>query len=160
MDNRTITPLKAPERLAKTNIKPFDLVSYARKRRYRLRNLHDGYLVPPAICREPCDRARGYWGKDDRWDAIVGHRGYVAMDGDKLSVALFYDSPYGVSVVLPRLEALGASVDQLGDMEVGATAPVEQIEQVLKLIKVSKLRPGDVRRFSSHTGAVDQAKIT
>ena len=39
-------------------------------------------------------------------------------------------------------------------MELGATVPVEQTEEVLKLIKVSKLRPGDASRFRPHTDTV------
>ena len=31
----------------------FDLTGYAKKHRYRLRNLHDGGPVPPAICKPP-----------------------------------------------------------------------------------------------------------
>ena len=132
----------------------FDLAAYARMNRYRMRNLHDGRPVPPAIQKGPCDKTRGYWGQDDRCDAIVGHHGYVAMDGDTLSIFLFYKSAKGVNRALSQLEAMDARIDQEGDMEVCATVSVEQIEEALKLIKVSKLRPGDVSRFRPHTERV------
>ncbi len=72
-------------------------------------------------------------------DAIVGARGYVAMDGEHLSVCLFYRSGKGVNQAVSRLEEIGGRIDQVGDMEVGAMVPVRQIDEVLKLIRVSKL---------------------
>ena len=132
----------------------FDLAAYACEHRYRLRNLHDGRPVPPAIQKGPCDKTRGYWGQDDRCDAIVGHNGYVAMDEDRLSVFLFYKSAKGVKKALTQLEAMDAQIDQVGDMEVCATVPVEQIEEALKLIKVSKLRPTNKGSFTPGTERV------
>ena len=117
----------------------FDLVSYAKCHRYRIRNLHDGNPVPPAIHKGPIDKTRGFWGENDRWDAIVGHKGYVAMDGADLTVCVFYKSAMGVNRSLARLQAIGASVDQVGDAEVDATVSPSRIEDVLKLIKVSKV---------------------
>ncbi len=38
-----------------------------------------------------------------------------------------------------RLEVMGASIDQVGDTELGATATVSRIRGVLKLIKVSRV---------------------
>ena len=131
-----------------------DLVAYAREHRYRLRNLHDGGPVPPAIWKPPKGYKPVYTGAEDRFDAIVGYDGYVAMDGDELSVCLFYRSTKGVNRAITRLKAMGGRMDQEGDTEVGATVPVSQIEEVLRLIKVSKLQPGDASRFRSHTDAV------
>ena len=72
----------------------FDLMAFAKQRRYRVRNLHDGHAVPPA--RPPKHGKRGpvqgYLGADDRMDAILGKRGYVAMDGERLSVFASYRS--------------------------------------------------------------------
>ena len=52
----------------------FDLVAYARKHRYRLRNLHDGGAVPPARYRKPKGERpaaqAGYVGQDERLDAL------------------------------------------------------------------------------------------
>ena len=59
----------------------------------------------------------------------------------------------GVSQAQARLETLGAGIDQVGDREVGATVPVERIEEVLNLIRVSKLRPGDAS-LESHSIAL------
>ena len=132
----------------------FDLSAYARKHRYRVRNLHDGGPVPPALPSND-DRSRtGYIGASERWNAIVGYNGYVTMDGEDLSVCLFYKSAMGVNRALVRLKAMGAEIDQVGDTEVGATVHADRIEDVLRLIRVSRLRPGDVSRFRSHTEAI------
>ena len=86
----------------------FDLVPYAREHRHRLRNLHDGGPVPPAIWRPPKGHRPVYTGAEDRWDAIVGRSGYVAMDGERLTVTLEYKTGRGVKRALIRLEAMGA----------------------------------------------------
>ena len=132
----------------------FDLLAYARKHRYRLRNLHDGGPVPPAIWKPPKGYRPVYTGAEDRFDAIVGRDGYVAMDGDELTVCLFYRSTKGVKSAKTRLEAMGGRIDQEGDTELGATVPVEQIAEVLKLIKVSRLKPGGTNLISPGTEAV------
>ena len=86
----------------------FDLVAYARKHRYRLRNLHDGGPVPPAIWKPPKGYRPVCTGDEDRFDAIVGYDGYVAMDGDELTICLFYKSANGVKRAISRLQALRA----------------------------------------------------
>ncbi|MGB2985839.1 MAG: hypothetical protein WBE26_08145 [Phycisphaerae bacterium] len=134
-----------------------DLIGYARMHRYRVRNLHDGGPVPPARWRHPRwhkPATAGHIGEDDRWDAIVGQHGYVAMDGNNLSVCLFYKSAKGVNRVLVRLKAMSGQIDQVGDTELGATVPGDRIEEVLKLIRVSRLPPGDAGRFKPHPETV------
>ncbi|UCC31705.1 MAG: hypothetical protein JSU86_05375 [Phycisphaerales bacterium] len=125
----------------------FDLVEYARKHRYRVRNLHDGGPVVPARWKPPQGYRPAYVGKDDRWDAIVGRSGYVALDGCDLSIFVFYKSNRGVTSAMAKLKTIGARIDQIGDTEIGAVASVERIEEVLRLVKVSKLRRGDAQRF-------------
>ncbi len=120
----------------------FDLVACAKKHRYRLRNLHDGNPVPPAKPPRGSGGPTGYIGATEGMDAIVGSKGYVAMDGAELSVCLFHKNALGISRAVPRLEAIGARIDQVGDTEVGATVSVEHIDEVLHLIRVSKLHPG------------------
>ena len=101
-----------------------DLVAYARKHRYRLRNLHDGGPVPPALPQKSDTRRLGYTGASDRCDAIVGHNGYVTMDGDHLSVFVEYKSAKGVNRAEVRLKAIGGRIDRVGDTELGATLPL------------------------------------
>jgi hypothetical protein len=117
----------------------FDLAAYARQHRYRLRNLRDGNPVPPMKPAEKTGMTKGHWAEEDRMDAIIGRDGYIAMDGVRLSVCLFYGSAKGVNGAIGRLEAIGGQIDQVGDTEVGATVPVERIDEVLKIIKVFKL---------------------
>lgn len=69
----------------------------------------------------------------------MGYDGYIAMDGNKLSICLFYKSSKGVNRAISRIEAMDGHVDQVGDYEVGGTISVDQIEEALKLIRVSKV---------------------
>ena len=119
----------------------FDLMAYARQRRYRTRNLQDGHAVPPA--RPPKHGQRGpvdgYVGANDRMNAVIGRHGYVAMDGERLSVFASYRSRRAKTAGMAKLVDAGVTIDQEGDIEVGGWAPVEQIEAVLAAIGVSKL---------------------
>lgn len=119
-----------------------DLVAYAKKHRYRLRNLHDGDPVPPAKPPRGSGGPTGYIGATERMDAIVGSKGYVTMDGSELSVCLFHKNALGINRAIPMLQALDARIDQLGDTELGATVSAEHIDGALQLIRVSKLHTG------------------
>ena len=66
----------------------------------------------------------------------------VVMNGDQLSVCAFFKSSRGVSQGVARLWDTGATVHQVGD-----TVSPARIHEVMDLIKVSKLRPGDVSRL-------------
>ena len=143
-----------------TTTAPLNLTEYARSHRYRLRNLHDGGPVPPAIWKPPKGYRPVCTGDEDRWDAIVGYDGYVAMDGDELSVCLFYKSARGVKSAESRLKVMGGQIDQVGDTELGATVHVEQIEEVLKLIRVSKVPLTNPRgHVESLSGPVPEAVL-
>ena len=62
----------------------FEVVEFARERRYRVRNLHDGHPVPPARPPKHGDQGNfsGYRADGERDDAIVCRRGYVTDEGD------------------------------------------------------------------------------
>ncbi len=125
-----------------------DLLAYARKHRYRTRNLHDGHPVPPAIVKKTAAVKSpgrvGYVGSEDRMDVVVGSVGYLIDEGDGvLGICLFYKSAKGVKRGTAGLEAIGGTVMQAGDTEVAGTVPFDRIEEALQLIKVSKLRPGN-----------------
>ncbi len=136
-----------------TSVEPqtFELAAYAKKYRYRLRNLHDGGPVPPAKPARGAGGPTGYIGATERMDAIVGSKGYVTMDGNELSVCLFHKNALGINRAVPRLEAIGARIDQIGDTELGATFSVEHIDEVLQLIKASRLRPPNQGSFRPGT---------
>jgi len=131
----------APSRVVKSGSTEFDLVAYAREHRYRLRNLHDGGPVPPAIWKPPRGYRPVYVGEDDRCDAIVGRNGYVAFDGElgRLGICMFYRSGKGVNQARAKIQAMGGTVALEGDTEIAGTIPVESIEEALKLIRVSKV---------------------
>jgi len=116
----------------------FDLREYAQRHRLRLRNLHDGGPVPPA--KKVSKGRQVFTGDDDRWDAIVGRRGYVAMDGDRLSVYAHYPSVRAKTCGMRTLVEAGVVVQQDGDTEIGGWAPVERIEDVLAAIRVIRIR--------------------
>ena len=126
-----------------------NLVEYARKHRYRLRNLHDGGPVPPARYRKLKGKApvgqAGYIGQDDRHDAIVGYDGCIADEGEpgQLGICLFYKSGRGVKRAHARIQAMGGTIKQVGDAELAGSVPVDRIQEALKLVKVSKLSPGN-----------------
>ncbi len=121
----------------------FDLLGYAKEHRLRTRNLHDGGPVPPAQCKPRIPAARQAFPQAaDRWDAIVGRDGYVAMDGDRLSIYLCYKSGRGVKRALAKIAVLGGKVQQKGDFEVGAVLPSDKIFEAMKLIRVARIGPG------------------
>ena len=92
-----------------------NLTAYARKNRYRVRNLHDGDPVPPARRTRPKGDSpaaqAGFIGKEDRYDAIVGYDGYVTDEGNgQLGIYLTYGSAKGVNRAEARIRALGGTV--------------------------------------------------
>jgi hypothetical protein len=126
--------LDAPKPEART---VFDLTSHAEKRRYRLRNLHDGRLLHPL--RVPVSargRSEGHVGKDDRMDAIIGQHGYVTDEGGgRIGWYVFSKTNFGVNSWLPRLGAAGAEIKQVGDGEAAGHAPAEAIGAILGIVR-------------------------
>ena len=143
----------------------FDLLTYAREHRYRVRNLSDGRACPPARLVKPKGATPtaqvGHIGQDDRFDAIVGYDGYVCDQGASgwLGIYLSYGSARGANRGVERIKGMGGRVDQVGDTEVAGVVPVEAIGDALKLIRVSRLSPGrpggnpDLRRLSQASEA-------
>lgn len=127
----------------------FDLLTYARKRRYRTRNLSDGGPCPPARWMKPKGTTPaaqvGHIGQDDRFDVIVGYDGYVCDQGAPgwLGIYLSYKSSKGVSRAAGRIKGLGGRADQVGDFEVAGVVPFEAMAEALEVIRVSKLSPGN-----------------
>ena len=120
----------------------FDLTDYARKHRYPLRNLRDGGPVPPAR-RKTKPTKMGYVSAEDRADAIVGHRGYLAAEGGGLGICLFFKSGRGVASAKAEITALDGRVTQEGDCELAGWLPVASLDAALNLIRVSRLHPGN-----------------
>lgn len=115
----------------------FDLTSHAEKRRYRLRNLHDGRLLHPL--RVPVTargRSEGHVGKDDRMDAIIGRCGYVCDEGGgRVGWYVFSKTNHGVNAWLPNLRAAGADIKQVADGEAAGDAPAEAIGAILAIVR-------------------------
>ena len=123
----------------------FDLTDCARKHRYRLRNLHDGHPAPPArlMPKQRIGERTGYIGDSDRLDAIVGYCGALTdEDRQVLGVYLHYKTTKGVNRGIAGIKAMGGTVHQVGDFELTGYAPWDRIEDALKLIRASKLKPG------------------
>ncbi len=121
----------------------FHLLEYARERRYRVRNLHDGRpLHPLRIPVMRRGRSDGYVGEEDREDAIIGYRGYVRDDGDgRLAWYVFGKQRKTVQGWVRELQAAGAVVKQDCDLEAAGDAPVEAIEVVLGIIRPYQVKP-------------------
>ncbi len=80
---------------------------------------------------------------EDRCPAIVSHDGYVFAEGGRLEVYLAYRSAREAKSASRRLTELGGEVIQEGDIELGGTAPVEQIESVCRLIRAARRSKGN-----------------
>jgi hypothetical protein len=139
-EKRASSEMKATQTIELTA--DFDLIEYARRNRFRIRNLHDGSPVPPAR-RSGKSTKTGCIGPVDRWDVIVGQRGYLATENGGLSVFQFFNSARGVSGAKSAIEALDGQVTQEGDSELAASLPMGALDEALKLIRVSKLHPGN-----------------
>ncbi len=143
-DTTTALAVHAPSSSERVRTETFDLTAYAQEHRYRVRNLHDGHPVPPAWRTKNHDAATGHVGREDRCDAIVGYDGYICDEGaGQLGLCLFYRSARGVKKAEARIRALGGTVTQIGDTEIAGTVPAERIEDALRLIRASRVHPGN-----------------
>ena len=61
----------------------------------------------------------------------------------RLGIFLDYRSAKGVNRSQSRIEAMSGLVNQVGDFEIAGTIPVEGIDEALRLIRASRLRPGN-----------------
>jgi len=120
----------------------FDLLAYAEKHRYRVRNLHDGAPVPPTR-RQHEQHSTGYRGEADRQDAIIGRHGYVDFGGwgeDRIGFCVLCRSRRALGVRLRLLEQAGATVTQEGDTEAAGYAPLARIDDVLAALRPYRRR--------------------
>ena len=117
----------------------FDLIEYANRHRYRVRNLHDGRPLHPL--RVPVGgrgKSDGYVGLD-RMDVIIGQHGYVCDEGGgRIGWYVFAKSRQGLNQWTPKLKAAGAEIKQDCDWEMAGDAPVESVDAVLAVIKPFK----------------------
>jgi len=145
----------------------FDLIAYARARRYRVRNLHDGRpLHPLRLPRRGRGRVTGFQFADDRMDAIIGRHGYVCDDGEpgRIGWYVFAGSRKGMNRWLPKFTAAGAAIKQECDTEAAGDAPVESLDAILRVIEPFTERPAELvprrsgRQFGqkSHATAGDR----
>ncbi len=125
-----------------------ELMEYARENRRRTRNLHDGHPLLPLRPKGPVGQP-AYRGVEDRWDAIIGGYGYLAVGGGQLIVFLAFKSAKGVRRSVEQLLALGGITTQLGDSEISAVVPDDQIDEAAGLIRAYRLRPGNVANLRS-----------
>ena len=109
----------------------FDLREYARRHRYRVRNLHDGHPVPPG--RAPKHGQRGQQAFiGERMDAIIGRFGYVTVEDDCLGWYVGEISKPTARIKIVR--GAGGIVTQLGDREAAGHAPLAALEKLLSAI--------------------------
>ena len=123
----------------------FDLMAYARQRRYRVRNLHDGHEVPPA--RPPKHGERGpvpgYVGASDRMDAVIGRNGYICDAGNgQLGWYLEAGTKRRLSAKLQRLAELGIEPHQLGDAEAAGEVGREMFSSLATVLQLYRCPQG------------------
>lgn len=120
----------------------FDLLAYARGRRYRTRNLHDGLPVPPARQRRTSSHRAAFGADVDRFDVIICRYGYVCSEGNRVGWALLCRSKRSLTMCLRAVQdGPGTVVKQLGDTEAAGDAPLEALESVLGVLEPYRRRP-------------------
>lgn len=128
----------------------FDLREYARRHRYRVRNLHDGHSVPPS--RGPKQGRRGpqaFLG--ERMDAIVGRFGYVTIDGDRLG---WYIGEIGKPAFRIKIvRDAGGIVAQVGDRDAAGHAPLAALEKLLSAIGTYHTVSDQVRKARANAAS-------
>lgn len=112
----------------------FDLIAFAKKHRYRVRNLHDGQRVPPTRRRGE-RRSGGFVG--ERHDAIICRDGYVDVLGPgKIGWYVLVKTRRQLTARLAKLKAIGVEITHEGDAEAAGWAPESEIEQLLLALGV------------------------
>ena len=123
----------------------FDLIAYAKKHRYRVRNLHDGQGVPPTRRRGE-RRPGGFIG--ERHDAITCYDGYVDVLGvGRIGWCVLVETRRQLTARLAKLETIGVEITHEGDAEAAGWAPEDRIADVL-----AALRPHRIRRETRARG--------
>ncbi len=131
----------------------FDLREYARRHRYRVRNLHDGHPVPPAKRPPRGNRGQDAFGADDdRFDAIVGQFGYIVVEGDGLGWYLGEFKARPPHGRMDAIRAAGGKVDQLGGFEAAGTAPMSALETTARAIGAYRVLSDEAREERRERG--------
>ncbi len=127
-----------------------DLREYARRHRYRVRNLHDGHPVPPA--RAPKQGRRGPQAfREERMDAIVGSFGYVTIESDRLGWYIGEIQKPAKRIKIVR-EA-GGIVTQRGDRDAAGHAPLAALEKLLSAIGAYRTVSDQVRKARANAAS-------
>lgn len=117
----------------------YDLLAYAKEYRYRTRNLHDGCPCPPF---KRDEKITIYTGREDRFDAVIGKRGYVCQENDCLGFVVSYKTNQRINRVSKSITDAGGEITQTGDTELGGTIPISGLDAILKIIQVYRVSPG------------------
>ena len=125
----------------------FNLMEWADNNNYQVRNLHDGYPVPPMKVGKR-DGRPGYAAPEDRMDVIIGQKGYVCYEVPG-RIGWYFCGADGKE----RLEAerklrkLSATTVWRGDYEAGGDAPLSTIRAILRYIKAYRRRSNRPQRL-------------
>jgi len=117
----------------------FNLTEFAKKYKYRTRNFHDGYPVPPYRTHKQKRRSKGYSSKNDRNDCIICTYGFVDQYSPDCA-GWFLAMKAGMTRRLQAIQNAGGVVLQLGDKEAAGYVPVKHLPNVLKVLKPKRKR--------------------
>jgi len=112
------------------------LLELAKKKKLKVRNLVDGFPVPPM--RQTERKSRGYRGDKDASWAVIGRLGYIQQDGSTMSCSMFLPNSRKTKMCVKEAERLGASIKQQGDTELSFTFPQNRFVAVSKMIAAFK----------------------
>lgn len=121
----------------------FNPTTHAHDHRFRIRDVNDGHPVPPVRRVARATIGSAGIGRDDVIACKFGYVGEYAPG----KVGWYLTSPKETAHAslskVPQLEAVGAVVTQVGDYEAAGWAPEDRIDDVLKILAVVKLHPGN-----------------
>lgn len=133
------------------------VISLARKKKFRTRNIHDGRSVPPMRASKSKKMSKGYTSTEDRCDVIICKHGFID-DCDRNYYGCFLGgiSTRRLNLCLAELEKLDGSVLQHGDSEAYIKIHKKYIELACKVMcPWKKRKPKDKQNEKtglSHVG--------
>lgn len=111
--------------------------SLAQKYKFRIRNIHDGFLVPPTRTTKNVRRSRGYSSTEDRFDVIICRYGYLYVENNQLDFVLLAKSKRRFNSCMDQLRRIdGIVFKQEGDTESAGCVSIRFTDDVARVLGV------------------------